>query len=55
MVMITSSIPKKAEAAGMIEKTDDGIKLIYALPGGEAPKAFKTQKEQQMFMLKKKN
>jgi uncharacterized protein (TIGR03067 family) len=46
---------KKADAQsmGLIAIEGDTIKLIYALPEGEAPKAFKTEDKQQMFLLER--
>jgi hypothetical protein len=41
-------------SVGMVEKDDDGLRLIYALPGAEAPKEFKTKAGQLMFVLKRK-
>ena len=40
------------EAKGLIQKDGDTVKLIYALPGGEAPTEFKTKEKQLMFVLK---
>lgn len=39
------------ELPGLIERTDVGVKLIFALPGGEGPTGFKTQKGQVMYTL----
>ena len=40
-------------AEGLIEKqSDDTLRLVYNLPGGEAPDDFKADKNQQMFILK---
>lgn len=45
---------KGTKAEGLIEKDDDGtVKLIYALPGGEAPTEFRAQEKQQLFVLKR--
>ena len=41
-------------AMGLIDKDGDKVRLIYALPGGEAPQEFKTKAGQLMFVLKKK-
>jgi uncharacterized protein (TIGR03067 family) len=40
-------------AVGLIARDGDTVKLIYALPGGEAPAEFKTGDRQQMFVLKR--
>ena len=39
-------------ARGLIEKDGDTVRLIYALPGGEVPKEFKTGPKQLMFVMK---
>jgi len=38
-------------ARGLIEKQGDTVRLIYALPGGEAPTRFKTKDKQLMFEM----
>jgi len=40
-------------AFGLIDKDGDKVRLIYALPGSEAPKEFKTKAKQLMFVMKK--
>jgi len=40
------------KASGLIKKEGDTLTIIYALPGGETPTAFKTKEKQQMFVLK---
>ncbi|APW61489.1 hypothetical protein [Paludisphaera borealis] len=40
-------------AQGLIEKKGDKVRLIYALPGGEIPREFKTKDKQLLFVLKK--
>lgn len=42
-----------AKSEGLISVEGDTVKLIYALPGGDAPKDFKTAAEQQLFILKR--
>ncbi len=39
-------------AKGLIEKKGDTLRLIYALPDGEAPTEFKTKAKQLMFVMK---
>jgi len=39
---------------GLIEKQDDRVRLIYALPGAMRPADFKTKDKQLMFVLKKR-
>ena len=39
-------------AKGLIEKTGDTVRLIYAIPGGETPTEFKTTEKQLMFEMK---
>ncbi|WP_165247155.1 hypothetical protein [Paludisphaera soli] len=43
-----------AVAYGLIDKDGDTVRLVYALPGGEAPRDFKTKDKQLMFVMKKK-
>src|SRR5262249_13808912 len=54
-ITLTSTVaPVKGEVAeGLIKKDGDTVTLIYALPGGAAPTAFKTGAKQMMFVLKK--
>ncbi len=40
-------------AKGLIEQDGDTVRLIYALPGGETPTAFKTTEKQLMFEMKR--
>lgn len=57
-IEMTSKNPKdgkEAKASGLIKKDGDTITVIYALPGGEAPKDFKTKENQQLFVLKNMN
>jgi uncharacterized protein (TIGR03067 family) len=51
---MTSEDPngKKLDSQGLIQKEGDTVRIIYALPGGEAPTEFKTKDNQQMFVLK---
>jgi uncharacterized protein (TIGR03067 family) len=54
-ITMTSVVPKKGEVArGLIERSGDILKLIYALPGGEVPTAFQTKDKQLLFVLKVK-
>lgn len=39
---------------GLIEKEGDTVRLIYALPGGNAPTEFKTGEKQLLFVMKGK-
>lgn len=55
VINMTSKEPKEAKATGLIKKEGDTITIVYALPGGEAPKEFKTREGQQMFVLKNTN
>ena len=55
-ITMTASVPMKgAVARGLIEKDGDTIKLIYALPGADAPTEFKTKAGQLMFVMVNKN
>ena len=58
VIHMTSTAPTEGQKAdGLIEKKGNEIRLIYALPGrgASAPTEFKTQKGQQMFVLKPVN
>ena len=52
VINMTSKEPKEAKATGLVKKEGDTITIVYALPGGEAPKEFKTKDGQQLFVLK---
>lgn len=52
VIQMKSSSPKEAEATGLIKKEGDTLTIIYALPGAEAPKEFKTGPNQHLFVLK---
>ena len=49
---LTSGSDKGKELHGLIERKDNNIRIIYAAPGGEAPKEFKTKEGQAMYTLK---
>lgn len=51
ITMVSRSPEPNVEAKGLIEKQGDTLRLIYALPGGEAPTRFKTAPQQQMFVM----
>lgn len=51
---LADSQDEEQVALGMIDKDGDKVRLIYALPGGEAPREFKTKAGQLMFVLKRK-
>jgi uncharacterized protein (TIGR03067 family) len=55
VIRMKSTSPKEAEAVGLIKGDEDmmTITIIYALPGGEAPKEFTTKEKQHLFVLKK--
>jgi uncharacterized protein (TIGR03067 family) len=44
---------KGETAQGLVQVAGDEVKLIYALPGGAAPKEFEAGEKQQMFILKR--
>ncbi len=44
---------KGSKSIGLIEISGETVRLIYALPEGEAPTEFKTGEKQQMFLLMK--
>jgi uncharacterized protein (TIGR03067 family) len=45
-------VVKEHEVRGLVKKDGPMLTLIHALPGGPAPTEFKTQKGQQMFVLR---
>jgi uncharacterized protein (TIGR03067 family) len=50
---VSGNTPKDGlTSTGLVKKDGDTLTLIYALPGGETPKEFKTKAKQQMFVLK---
>ncbi|MBN9120272.1 MAG: TIGR03067 domain-containing protein [Planctomycetes bacterium] len=55
VIDMTSKEPKAAKATGLIKKEGDTIVIVYALPGAETPKEFKTKEGQQLFVLKALN
>lgn len=52
VIQMKSTAPKEAEATGLIKKDGDTVTLVYALPGGDAPKEFTTKDRQLMFEMK---
>lgn len=55
VITMKSSSPKEATAMGIVKKEGDTVMIAYALPGGEAPKEFKTKEKQHLFVLKNMN
>jgi uncharacterized protein (TIGR03067 family) len=54
-IKMKTETPKAGtETTGIIELTDTGLRICYALPDGTEPTEFKTKNKQQMFVLKKK-
>lgn len=56
---VIKMVSKLAEAEdevsyGLIDKKDDKVRLIYALPGAMRPSDFKTKDKQLMFVMKKR-
>jgi uncharacterized protein (TIGR03067 family) len=52
ITMTSTQAPTVGEVAqGLIWKDGDKVKLIYALPGGAMPSAFKTKEKQLMFVM----
>lgn len=57
-IEMTSKSPKdnkEMKASGLIKKDGDTVTIVYALPGADAPKDFKTKEGQQLFVLKNMN
>jgi uncharacterized protein (TIGR03067 family) len=56
ITMISKLAADEGEVAkGLIEKHGDGVRLIYALPGGEEPTEFKTKEKQLLFVMRRQN
>lgn len=53
LIKMKSTTSKDAEALGLLKQDGGAVTIIYALPGGEAPKEFKTRQNQHLFVLKK--
>ncbi|AMV35935.1 hypothetical protein [Planctomyces sp. SH-PL62] len=55
-IKMTSKLADSEEtvAYGLVDKDGDQVRLVYALPGGEVPREFKTKDKQLLFVLKKK-
>jgi len=54
-ITMTSRVESSAGeiARGLIQKEGDTVRLIYALPTGEIPAAFKTKEKQLMFVMRR--
>jgi uncharacterized protein (TIGR03067 family) len=54
-ILLTSTEPPTVGqvSRGLVERDGETVKLIYALPGAEAPTDFKTKDNQLMFVLKR--
>jgi uncharacterized protein (TIGR03067 family) len=50
---VTRGKGEDTKTSGLIEKSGDTVKLVYALPGGKTPTEFKAGDKQQLFVLKK--
>lgn len=48
----TAGTDKGKELQGLIERKENTIRIIYAAPGADAPKEFKTKDNQAMYTLK---
>ena len=52
VMKLTEGSDKGKELRGLVERTGDTIRVIYAAPGAEAPTEFKTKDNQVMYTLK---
>ena len=52
VMKLTAGTDKGKELKGLVERTGDTIRIIYAGPGAEAPTEFKTKQNQAMYTLK---
>ncbi len=54
--MTATHAPNAGDVAeGLIEKTGDTVRLIYALPGKPPPNGFQTKVGELLFVMKKRN
>ena len=52
-ITLTETVPNRGVVAkGLVEREDDTVRLIYALPDGNVPTEFKTKGKQLMFVMK---
>jgi uncharacterized protein (TIGR03067 family) len=52
-IKMTSKLGSENQVAkGLIKKEGDTITVIYALPGADMPKGFKTAEKQNLFVMK---
>ena len=52
-IRMTSTAPKEAEAVGLLKRDGDTLTIVYALPGADSPKEFKTKDRQHLFVMKR--
>ena len=52
VMKVTAGSDKGKELHGLVERKDNTIRIIYAAPGADAPKEFKTKQNQVMYTLK---
>jgi len=52
VLKVTAGSNKGKELQGLIDRKDNTIRIIFALPGGERPTEFKTKDNQVMYTLK---
>jgi uncharacterized protein (TIGR03067 family) len=52
VMKLTEGTDKGKELKGLVERTGDTVRIIYAAPGAEAPTEFKTKQNQAMYTLK---
>jgi uncharacterized protein (TIGR03067 family) len=52
VMKLTEGTDKGKELKGLIERTGETIRIVYAAPGAEAPTEFKTKANQAMYTLK---
>ena len=52
LLKMKSVLPVAGETTGLIEKTGDTVRIVYAAPGSPPPTGFRTQAMQFMFVLR---
>ena len=53
VIRMKSAGPKEAEAVGLLKRDGDTLTIVYALPGADSPKEFKTKDRQHLFVMKR--
>jgi uncharacterized protein (TIGR03067 family) len=55
VLRMRATLPAAGETTGLVEKDEDTVRIIYALPEAAAPAEFRTKERQLMFTLRVAN